>query len=404
MKINNKSLVVQANHIIEARYKLSLEEQRLIKILISMVDERDKDTKTYLIKASDVAEMLGITGDHIYFTLKKVTSRLLKQVLFIKKEGGELQVSWLSSAEYLKGGMIELEISQKLRPYLLQLKEHFTKYQLKQIARLKSGFSIRIYELCKCHEFKGGFNVKIDDLKKMFGIENKYKLYGDFKRKVLIVAKDEINETTDIEIDFHEIKEGKKVDSIKFYVKNKGKNNDQQSKAIIDAKTTIEKQENKLLEHLISLGVAKRTAEKITKDYDEARITKAIAYLETKHKEGKLKNPAGFLADAIKNEYRDNQAEEWERKEKAKQVQAEKEQEAKIAKGREDEAKKQAKQAIDSFISALTEDQLAALEAEFVENSKDNQALMKSFNKNGMSSVLVKSCFRNFLFKQKING
>lgn len=404
MKIDTKSLVVQANHIIEARYKLSLEEQRLIKILISMIDEGDKDTKTYLIKASDVAEMLGITDDHIYYTIKQVTAKLLKQVLFIKKDGGELQVSWLSSVEYLKGGMIELEISQKLRPYLLQLKEHFTQYQIRQIARLKSGFSIRIYELCKCNEFKGGFNIKLDDLKKMFMLETKYKLYGDFKRYVLITARDEINETTDIEIEFQEVKEGKKVDSIKFHIKNKAKISEQPSTTTIDSTATIETPINRLLAHLISLGVAKRTAERIINDYDEARITKAIAYLEAKYKEGKVKNPAGFLIEAIKNDYRDIiQAEEREKNEEQKQVQTkkEKEKEAKIAKEKESAAKKQT---IDSFISALTEDQLAALEAEFVENSKDNPALMKSLNKNGMNSVLVKSCFRDFLFKQKINS
>lgn len=399
MKINSKALVVQANHIIEARYKLSLEEQRLIKILISMIDERDEDTKIYRIKATDVASILEITDDHIYHTLKQVTAKLIKQVLFIKREGGELQVSWLSSAEYLNGGIIELEISQKLRPYLLQLKEHFTKYQLKQIARLKSGFSIRVYELCKCYEYRGGFLIKVDNLKKMFGLEDKYKLYGDLKRYVLLVAKAEINETTDIVIDFLEIKEGKRVDSIQFVISPRN----QEAQVTGSPEITIaklDKTENPTIARLVSLGVSQKAAEELAGNYGEARINDALTYTLHQQKENKLKNPAGFLVKAIENGYRDFQAEEQDRKKAARKALAAKEAKAKALQVQTVEAKKQV---IDRFLASLTQDQLVELQAEFIEQSKDNLALMNSFKKKGMDSSMVKGCFRDYIYKHKLN-
>lgn len=401
MQIKDKVLVIQANHIIEARYKLSLEEQRLMKILISMIDPKDEDTKIYRINAVDIAQLFGITEDHIYNTLKQVTSGLLKKVLFIKRGNGELQVSWLSSAEYIKGGMVDLEISQKLRPYLLQLKQHFTKYQLRQITKLKSGFSIRIYELCKSYEYKGGFTMEVDCLKNMLGIENNYKLYGDFKRYVLSAARKEINATTDIAIEFHEIKERKKVAAIEFHVESKVEAIDPPPEIIDASRAGLGKQGDAPFEQLIRLGVATGTAEKITRDYDADRIAQGIAYVESKQQEGKIKNPAGFLIEAIKSGYRDPQAEERARREARRQAKDRQEKQAKAT----EEKQKQAKaRAVDRFLAALDPAGLAALQAEFLGLNRDNLALAHSFNKGGMGAPLVDGCFRDFIAKHKLQG
>lgn len=324
MEIKDRNLVIQHNDVVEARYKLSLEEQRLMKILISMLDRNDEEGKTYFIRVADIAELLDLKGEHIYHTVKRITARLIKQVLFIKRGENELQVSWLSSAEYLKGGIVELEISKKLRPYLLQLNEYFTKYQLRQIAKLKSVFSIRIYELCKSHQYQGSFVIEVYAMKRMFGIEEKYKLYGDFKRKVLIVAKEEIAQSTDILIDFREIKDGKKVVSLEFVIKEQEQPQFEDSE--LDPETDVI---NPLIKRLLDLGVTKHTAASIVNEYDEERINTAIAYTLAQQQKGKVNNPAGFVVEAIRNGYRDNYAEERERQEKA--LQEAKEREARIA-------------------------------------------------------------------------
>lgn len=314
MEIKDRNLVIQHNDVVEARYKLSLEEQRLMKILISMLDRNDEEGKTYFIRVADIAELLDLKGEHIYHTVKRITARLIKQVLFIKRGDGELQVSWLSSAEYLKGGIVELEISKKLRPYLLELNEYFTKYQLRQIAKLKSVFSIRIYELCKSHQYRGSFVIEVDAMKRMFGIEEKYKLYGDFKRKVLTVAKEEIAQSTDILIDFRERKDGKKVVSLEFIIQ------EQEQPQFEDSEFKSETDViNPIIKRLLDLGVTKNAAANIVNEYDEERINNAIDYTQAQQKEGKIKNPAGFVVEAIKNEYRDNHAEAREREKKALQ-------------------------------------------------------------------------------------
>jgi len=135
-----------------------------------------------------------------------------------------LTISLLSSAEYHKDGKIELEFSPKLKPYLLQLKENFTKYQLENVLSLSSFYAIRIYELCKQYETIKERTIEIKELKEILDIKAKsYSIYNRFKTKVLDIAEREINEKTDINISVEEIKTGRKVTSIKFIIKSKTK-------------------------------------------------------------------------------------------------------------------------------------------------------------------------------------
>lgn len=58
-------------------------------------------------------------------------------------------------------------------------------------------------------------------MRKILVLENVYIEYGIFKRKVLLVTQQEINKYTDIEFTFNEIKEGRKVTTLRFYIKSK---------------------------------------------------------------------------------------------------------------------------------------------------------------------------------------
>ena len=98
---------------------------------------------------------------------------------------------------------IILRFDPNLRPYLLQLKENFTKYQLENVLSLSSFYAIRIYELCKQYETIKERTIEIKELKEILDIKAKsYNIYNRFKEKVLTIAEREINEKTDISIKF----------------------------------------------------------------------------------------------------------------------------------------------------------------------------------------------------------
>lgn len=213
-------LVRKSNFLIEASYKLSLMEQRIVMILASMIKPNDDEFKKYLLNIKDFATLLDLKHKDEYSQIQLVTKKLLTRAFSIKMPDALLQIGWLSSAKYYDGqGIVELCFDPQLKPYLLQLKDRFTSYKLKNVIQLRSSFSIRIYELLKQYEKLGERTFLLDDLRECLGLEtSQYKLYGDFKRKILLVAQAELAEKTDLSFEFEEIKVARRVGKIRFYI------------------------------------------------------------------------------------------------------------------------------------------------------------------------------------------
>ncbi|GAB6170511.1 replication initiation protein [Clostridium carnis] len=220
-------LVTKSNKLIACNYDLSLQEQKIILTLASMVQPNDIEFKEYAFKIKEFMELLNIKDKSKYVEVPKITKELMKKVLEIKEGNDLVQFSWLSSARYKTGeGIVILKFDSSLKPYMLELKELYTSYKLSNILTLKSKYSIRIYELLKSNLYRKVIEFNIEDLKDMVGAKEKsYNVYQNFKNKVIIKAQKELKEKTDIQFEFEEIKTGRKVTSLKFYIRsNKVKN------------------------------------------------------------------------------------------------------------------------------------------------------------------------------------
>ena len=215
-------LVTKSNYfIMNSSYDLSLEEQKIILTLASMVQPNDEEFKPYIFKISDFMELLGVNTKTKYTEIPKITKDLMKKVFEIEEDDVIIQTAWLSSATYKKGsGIVELEFSPKLKPYMLKLNSMFTQYKLANILSMKSKYSPRIYEILKCNEFKkqNFVEIKITELRRLLKAENIYPLYSDFKRYIIIRTKKDLKKLSDIWFEFEEIKTGRKVTSIRFYI------------------------------------------------------------------------------------------------------------------------------------------------------------------------------------------
>lgn len=215
-------LVTKSNYfIMNSSYDLSLEEQKLILTLASMVQPEDEEFKPYKFKIAEFIELLGIENQAKYTETPKITKELMKKVFEIQEGNKLIQTAWLSSAIYEKGtGMVTLKFSPDLKPYMLKLSNMFTQYKLANILCMKSKYSPRIYEILKCNEFKkqGYIEIEIHDLRKLLKAENIYPLYGDFKRRILQQTQKELKKLSDISFEFDEIKTGRSITSIKFYI------------------------------------------------------------------------------------------------------------------------------------------------------------------------------------------
>ena len=221
-KIEPKKIVVKSNRLIEAKSRLSIQEQRILLTAISQIKptEEDFDKKGYAISIAEFRELADLKGRSYYTEIKELTAKLVGRTIFIHEEDGVLQTSWLSSAKYIdQQGIVYLNFDARLKPYLIQLKKEFTSYQLNYIMKLKSKYSTRIYELLKQYEKIGHRYFSLIELREKVAVEDgKYEKFGDLNRNVVKKAQNEINANTDILFEYVPKKQGRKVIGIKFII------------------------------------------------------------------------------------------------------------------------------------------------------------------------------------------
>lgn len=188
-----------------------------------MIKKEDVEFKPYKLSVKEFNTILGTKSKNMYNQVAQYIESLREKDLTIIKERSILKTKWLSSAEYfIDDGYVELCFDPKLKPYLLMLKERFTKLTLEQMVSFSSQYSGRIYELLKQYQKVGSRKFQLEELRTLLGIEiDEYKKYNDFKRKIIIKSKEEINTKSDLLIDFEEIKRSRKVEAIKFIIKAK---------------------------------------------------------------------------------------------------------------------------------------------------------------------------------------
>lgn len=173
-----KSPVVRKrNELIEARYRLTLGEQRLILLLVSQISPDDVDFKDYQIRVADFVQMFELGSDKsVYEKVEQAAQSLVGKKLELSTGNRKKFATWLSYVEYVEGsGVVEMRFDKSLKPYLLQLKAHFTQYQLKRVVHFKSQYSIRLYEFLKTEEFKaknGYFKrtFELEELRERLGL------------------------------------------------------------------------------------------------------------------------------------------------------------------------------------------------------------------------------------------
>ena len=260
MEQETNNIVKKSNTLIDAHYNLGINEQKIIYYLVSLIKVSDKDFKTYEIKMTDVINFLEIKNNRIYKDIKKYTDNLMKQILIFKNQKEEVRVQWLSMATYRENGIIIFRFAPELKQHLLKLKERFTMFNIKNILKFNSKYSPRIYEYLKKFEKLGQREITIDDLRQMLMLGTSYKSYNLFKKRILLVAQEEINYKTDISFIFKEIKEGKKVVRIIFYIKTKK----------INKQIVIEQETSQEIENLV---------QKFNKKYSSNMKYKFMVYL-----------------------------------------------------------------------------------------------------------------------------
>ncbi len=300
----NSIIAIQHNNLVQAKYSMTLQQKRVMIWLVSQIKPTDEDFKEHILSVKGLIEVCQLSGESAYKQLKDITFSLIEKGIRIiditnPKEDIETQISWLSSAKY-RYGRVTLTFSPELKPYLLLLKEKFTAVNMIDMMQFKSVHAIRIYELLKQYENIGERILDIEEIKECCGVKDKLRKYADFEKYLLLIAQREINEKSDIHIEFERIKPFRKIEGIKFIItKNKAyelRNNPSKQVQEVKRKPAV-------IITLKEFGLSTRVINQLLKENTEQVIQDAINAVDLQLAKGQVRNSKAMLMTAIKEQW-----------------------------------------------------------------------------------------------------
>lgn len=212
--IHKVDTIKKSNEFSTARLNrgLTLNQMQLLSYAI-FATQRDGTAKSQFIKA-DFEKRFGILKYQTSQAASDSQKILSIQAGFYNSKANKFQyINVFTEMEY-DNGKFTFIWNDKIAPHILELKDRYVLTDLKITSKFKSGFSWVLYDFLRGHY--GNFYINIDKtaLLEVFGVSKK-KSYvnntGKFKQSVLDVAIEEINEFTELEVEYEDIKTGRAI-------------------------------------------------------------------------------------------------------------------------------------------------------------------------------------------------
>lgn len=262
-QLMERDMVSRSNVLIESKSSTSLFERKLLNIAIAKAFIEDGELIAR-VSTKDVKNYLHISGNSIYTRLKEVSKETLGHVVSIEDDEKEnfIMFNVVNKCEY-RDGIFTTRFTKEMKPHIYNLKKDYTRMSLDVLCSFKSLFTTRIYEILRtqyyrfdresCEELivprppknpysiaelkftlnvvdanvskpvkrlveQGKFEEALEEIK-----DAPFADWRNFRRKVLEVAKKELEESEYSEIcfEYEPVKAGKggKVTGIRFFVR-----------------------------------------------------------------------------------------------------------------------------------------------------------------------------------------
>lgn len=395
-KIKN-NLVVSSNDLVHAKYDLSLWQKRVFVYAISQLERDDKMFETIRMNIADIIRFFKASdGQSSYNAIIEAPKSLDKtiEIPYVTETGGfrygfvKLLQKYSTPADTKTDNQyIEICFNNDLKPHLLDLKEKFLKYDIRNIIELQSTYSFRFFEMLKSYEYRNSVELGIDYLRTVLEVTNTYTSYKDFKRRIIDKAREDLTKFCDITFSYEEKKapKGKKIEALIFYIqKNKPSHRsgdddrfsskktkstdiivvpkgDIKTDDIVDSKgdkktevIEVLMNEESVQEKIIvelspvvvtQFGVSLKVFMGLVEKHSEGEIRQAVQVTEKAMQAGKIENTAGFFVEAVRGNYKDMEQQKKEKEVlKVAEKKAKAEEKKKIEQEKEELKKQEHKQ------------------------------------------------------------
>lgn len=222
--------IVQSYVQTTARYQMTVQEKRILYQIIKAAQKARKGVrlKDYVghqlphhlygqvveIKISDI--LIGEDNQNYTAAIKALSSFQKKTIEYEDQNVWRSSVILSDIVMFKREGYAELKVNDFVWDKLLDMAKGYSEYELNVAQSLQSTYSMRMYEFIASQKMAFDRPIPIDVIKKALGIENKYKLFGDFKKRVLDVAKKELDEKSPKTFNYRVAKSGRKIIGLWF--------------------------------------------------------------------------------------------------------------------------------------------------------------------------------------------
>ena len=294
-------LVVQHNALVNAQFSLNITELRLFLEMLARISPQDTEFVKCQVEIHNIVEATSNNYAHV----RKMVDSFGGSKLRIEKLGPDGRrrqkriftvIPLVEYAEYREGeGVVEAQFNKRLLPYLLELRDNFTKAQLAELLKLKSPSSFRIYWLLREYASFGRRTMPLEELKTILGLVEEYDRFNNFRVRILDRAQQELADT-DTAFTYKTIKEGREVVAIEFRFKHRLELEN-------DAPPLVEWEEA-----VLATGVALSSLPQIKSrlaagDYELGYVRYVLHTVKSQVQAGKIKREGGAVFKALVDGY-----------------------------------------------------------------------------------------------------
>ncbi|CEQ32302.1 putative replication initiator protein [[Clostridium] sordellii] len=218
-------LLMQSKQLVHTSYEVTAIQNRIFYYCLLTAQKEKNGELSCTVKLEDIKKLIPNKNQRTLANIKK-TIQILKQTSleFEKREDGdtiECDYNLIAGSEYnVNKETFKIKLADRLYRHLID----YTVYaplNLEILTKFKSFYAQRLYELLRLWSRTNTpiiKSFKIEQLRFVLGVENKYPAYKNFKQRVLNQAVKEINQVGNMKVDIEEVKNGRRVDEIKFMI------------------------------------------------------------------------------------------------------------------------------------------------------------------------------------------
>lgn len=287
-------------HVIHSYNQFTLVQRKLVNALLYNAYYELPRKSTFEIKTRELCDLIGFNSRDIASlkrSLKGVLSTIIEWNIIdgnSKDQDKWSATTMLSSAEIYKG-VCTYSYNDLLKT-LLYKPEMYGNIDMQLMKKFKSNYSLALYENCiRYKKIKQTSWLTFQAFRKLMGVnDSKYKNFKDFKKRVINVAVNEVNDISPIKV-CAEI--NKKDQEIRFIISK--------TKITESIPTNIDDDNEIMFVLTETFGVANQVAKKLINEYEEKYIKEKIEIISnsSSFKSGAIKHLAGYLVEALSKDY-----------------------------------------------------------------------------------------------------